>query len=84
MPRLELFPFRFRDPVSGKWVRARYVAQREEIAARYAEWEIAGPPEIRDVDAPGVAVGAAEQENEQEGGLHAARTAGRAIHIVTR
>jgi len=31
-------------------VRAGYVAEREVIAARYAEWEIAGPPEIRDVD----------------------------------
>jgi hypothetical protein len=50
MPRLELFPFRFRDPVSGKWVRARYVAQRDEIAGRYAAWEITGPPKIRDVD----------------------------------
>ena len=29
-PLLELFPFRFRDPVSGKWVKARYVAERHE------------------------------------------------------
>jgi len=50
MPRLELFPFRYRDRVSGKWVRARYVAERHEIAACYAQWEIIGPPEIRDVD----------------------------------
>ena len=50
MPRLELFPFRFRDPVSRKWVRARYVAERHEIEARYAEWEITGPPEIRHVE----------------------------------
>jgi hypothetical protein len=50
MPQLELFPFRFRDPVSGKWIRARYVAQRDDIAERYAEWEIIGPPEIRDAD----------------------------------
>ncbi len=49
-PRLELFPFRFGDPVTGKWVRARYVATRQEIAARYVEWEIIGPPEIRNVD----------------------------------
>jgi hypothetical protein len=26
------------------------VAERQEIAARYAEWEITGPAEIRDVD----------------------------------
>jgi hypothetical protein len=44
---LTLFPFRFRDPLTGKWVRARYVAERREIGARYAEWEITGPPEIR-------------------------------------
>jgi len=48
--RLELFPFRYRDPLTGKWVRARYVAERHVIAERYAEFEIIGPPEIRDVD----------------------------------
>jgi len=32
-------PFRYRDHVTGKWVKARYVAERHEIAARYAEWE---------------------------------------------
>jgi hypothetical protein len=50
MRRLELYPFRYRDRLTGKWVKARYVASREDIAARYAEWEIIGPPEIRDVD----------------------------------
>lgn len=49
-PRLELYPFRFRDPITGKWTRARYRAERQEIAARYAEWEITGPAELRDVD----------------------------------
>ena len=48
-PRLELFPFRFRDPVTGKWVRARYVAELHEIKQRYAQWEIIGAPEIREV-----------------------------------
>ena len=48
--RLELFPFRCRDPPTGKWVQARYKALREEIAARHAEFEIIGPPEIREVD----------------------------------
>lgn len=47
MPTIELFPFRYRDPLTGRWVRARYVAETREIAARYAEWEIIGPPEIR-------------------------------------
>ena len=45
-PCLELFPFRYRDPRTGKWVRARYVATREQIADRHAEWEITGPAEI--------------------------------------
>ena len=40
MPRLELFPFRYRDPLTGKWVKARYRAERDEIAARHAEFEI--------------------------------------------
>jgi hypothetical protein len=42
-----LYFFRFRDPTSGKWVRARYKAERTEIATRTAEWEPWGPPEIR-------------------------------------
>ena len=29
---LTLYPFRFRDALTGKWVRARYVAERGEIA----------------------------------------------------
>jgi len=49
MPRLELFPFRYRDCLTGKWVKARYIAERE-IAASHSEWEIIGPREIRDVD----------------------------------
>ena len=49
-PRLELYAFRYRDPRAGKWVRPRYRADRQEIAARYAEWEIIGDVEIRDVD----------------------------------
>ena len=47
---LELYPFRYRDTPTGKWVRARYMATREEITKANAEWEIIGPPEIRDVD----------------------------------
>jgi hypothetical protein len=40
---------RYRDPRTGKWVRARHVATREEIAERYTEWQILGS-EVRDVD----------------------------------
>jgi len=46
--RIELFPFRFRDPVTGKWVRARYHPEPHEIATRYVEWEITGPAEVHD------------------------------------
>jgi hypothetical protein len=49
MRRLELYPFRFRDPLTRKWVRARYVAELHVIKQRYAEWEIIGEPEIREV-----------------------------------
>jgi len=49
-PRLKLFPFRYRDPRTGKWVRARYLAELHEIKARHAEFEIIGPAELRDVD----------------------------------
>ena len=48
--RLELFHFHYRDPRTGKWVRARYRADRDEIAARYAEWEVIGTAEVRDID----------------------------------
>jgi hypothetical protein len=41
------YPFRHRDPHKGKWIRARYVAERHVIAERYAEWQVTGPPEIR-------------------------------------
>ena len=34
MRRLELFPFRYRDPVSETWVKARYVAEQMNAAAQ--------------------------------------------------
>ena len=39
----ELFPFRFFDPIRGRWIQARYKATPGEIAARYEKWEITGP-----------------------------------------
>lgn len=44
----ELYPFRFFDPIRGRWIRARYVATLETIRARYPQFELAGPPEIRE------------------------------------
>ena len=43
---LELYPFRYRDSLTGKWIRAGYVGQRHVITERDAEWEITGPAEI--------------------------------------
>ena len=34
---IELFSFRFRDPLIGKWIRARYLAERHELEQRYSE-----------------------------------------------
>ena len=47
--RLELYPFKYRDRITGKWVRARHKLQVPALQRRYAEWEIVGPPEIRHV-----------------------------------
>lgn len=44
---LTLFPFRYRDPATGKWIRARYKATVEEITQRHTQWEITGNPESR-------------------------------------
>ena len=46
MPLL-LYPFRYRDPLTGKWIRARYKTETDVIAERFAEWEITGPAELR-------------------------------------
>jgi hypothetical protein len=48
---LALFAFRYRNLITGKWQRARYVAERHVIAERFAEFEIVGPPEIREARA---------------------------------
>jgi hypothetical protein len=52
MPLL-LFPFRYRDARTGKWVRARYKAEVHVIAERFAEWEIIGPAEQREANPVG-------------------------------
>ena len=49
-PRLELFPFRYRDPRTGKWIRARYVATRERDRRATRRVGDHGPAEIRNVD----------------------------------
>jgi hypothetical protein len=53
VPCPELFPFRVRDPLTRRWVRARYEATVAELEQRYGggRYEITGPPEIRELDA---------------------------------
>ena len=52
MPLL-LYPFRYRDSITGKWVRARYKAEPHVIAKRFAEWEITGSAEQREANPVG-------------------------------
>ena len=43
---LHLYPFRYRDPRTGKWRKARYRAELHEITERYAEFELDGEPMV--------------------------------------
>lgn len=45
-PRFELFAFRNSDPITGKWVCARYRAERHPIETRDREWAIIGAAEL--------------------------------------
>ncbi|HYE40932.1 MAG TPA: hypothetical protein VEB23_13430 [Ramlibacter sp.] len=46
---LRLYPFKYRDPLTGRWVKARYKAEIHELEQRYpGRYEITGPPEERD------------------------------------
>jgi hypothetical protein len=47
--RLALYPFRFPDPLTGKWVRARHKMQVPELQRHYSDWEMTGAPEMRHV-----------------------------------
>lgn len=48
--RLELWEFSYYDPIRKRWIKGRYRARREEIAARYPQHRIEGAPEIREGD----------------------------------
>jgi hypothetical protein len=41
-----LYPFRRRDPLTGKWYRARYKVSAEQLAQHEGEWIVDGRPEI--------------------------------------
>ena len=49
---LLLYAFSFRDPLTGRWIKARHREEHHVIARQYreTEWRIDGPPEIRGVD----------------------------------
>lgn len=47
-PLIRLYPSKYRDPVSGPWIKARYRASLDDIRARYIEWMIEGAPEVRE------------------------------------
>ena len=51
MPTLQLYLFRFRDPLTGKWVRARYKLQVPELHRCYAQWGTTDAPDVRHVSA---------------------------------
>ena len=38
-----LYPFRYFDPIRNRWMKARYKARKDDIAARHAQWEVTGP-----------------------------------------
>ena len=38
------YPFRLKDPVDGRTVRARFLAKVKDITDCYAAWEIVAPP----------------------------------------
>jgi hypothetical protein len=44
------FALRYRDPRTGKWIRAPHRCELHELQQRYAEREIIGEPETRNVD----------------------------------
>lgn len=44
---LVVYPFRYRDARTGKWVKARYMAERDVIATPYVDWEMIGSDEER-------------------------------------
>jgi len=42
-----LYPFRRRDPLTGKWRRASHNVSADALAQHEGEWIVDGPPEIR-------------------------------------
>ena len=60
---LVLYRFRYRDPGTGRWMRARYRATLPDIRARYTEWTLEDDAEHRRVD--GAAIGALAQPAAQ-------------------
>lgn len=49
MAHLELYHFEYFDPLRKRWLRARYVATTETIAARHPQHRLVGDPELREL-----------------------------------
>ena len=47
MRTIALYSFKFRDPLTKKWIMARYRAEPVVLRMRYAEFELVGPAEYR-------------------------------------
>lgn len=43
-PSRRTYPFRLQDPVSGIWVKARFVASMKDVPDCLAAWEIMAAP----------------------------------------
>lgn len=42
-----VYPFKYREPLTARWVKARYKASIDDITKRHTEWELTGPGEMR-------------------------------------
>ncbi len=40
------YPFRLQDPVSGIWVKARFIAGMKDVSDCLAAWEIMAAPKL--------------------------------------
>jgi hypothetical protein len=52
MATLQLYPFRFRDPLTGQWVRAMYKLRVPELRLCYRAWEITDAPQFNPFGMP--------------------------------
>ncbi len=51
MGTIALYPFEYWGLARKRWVRARYVAELDEIGQRHCAFRVLGPPELREAGA---------------------------------